>query len=152
MAHDSSLAVRRAILARLKAEAPLTALVPAAFIYPGSVPADHGWPFIRWGSPTGVPIRASCFDGMDITVALTAFAKPRYQNNDPRLAMLETAEDRAHKIGAAMAKALDRTRLILDTDYDASAVVTWRNTQTFADRAEKDAWQTVQNFRVRVIS
>lgn len=148
MALDSSLPVRRASLTHLKGDAAVTALVPAGSIYPGVARATATWPFVRWGPPSAVPIRAACVDGSEIAAAFHAFAKPRMDGAD----LVESAEDFAARIGAAVVLSLDRQRLDLDTPYPAAALWAWRNSQLLQDGAEADAWHWIGNFRVRVIS
>lgn len=147
MAKDSTLTVRRAVLAALKGDAAVTALVPAANIYPQSPPGTPDWPFIRYGGPTAIPITGSCLDGCEIVVAVHGFAKPRYSAGG---AMTETAEDHAARIGAAIAAALDKRRLTLDAGYKART--RWTGSQLLQDGAEADAYHTVQNFIIRVMS
>lgn len=147
MATDSTLPVRRAILTALKADAPLVAIVPKAQIYPQAPPATPVWPFVKYGAPSGIPIKASCVDGQEIIFALHGFAKPRLNGSGQ---VVETAEDHAARIGAATAKALDGKALVLDSGHKAR--VRWTGSQLLQDGAESDAFHTIQNFRVRVIS
>jgi hypothetical protein len=56
---DSTEAARLAIMAALKADAALTAIVPAARIYPARTPANLVWPFIKLGAPSDLPLRLS---------------------------------------------------------------------------------------------
>lgn len=151
MAKDNTLPVRRAILAALKASPLVTDLVPAAQIYPGTSVGPL-WPMIRYGVPTTEPMRVSCVDGSILNVPIHGFAKPRYVDDDPHKAMLETAEDRAAKIGSAIARALGGIRIAIDGDASAYGIVDWRGSRLMRDGAEDDAWHTVQDFRVRVIS
>lgn len=72
---DPSLAVRGQIIAALKADAQLTAIVPAARIYPRKVPASPTWPFIRLGVLTATPLRLDCTDGAEVTGAVHCFVK-----------------------------------------------------------------------------
>lgn len=145
MATDSTLAVRRAILTTLKADVGVTALVAASSIHPQSPREAPAWPFIKYGSPSGTPITASCVDGSEITVALHGFAKPRSLAGQ----IVETAEDHAARIGAAIARALDKRCLALGF---GTARVRWRSSQLLQDGAEADAYHHISNFRVRVIS
>lgn len=147
MANDSTLPVRRAVLVALKNDAPLLAIVPKAQIHPQTVPPTPTWPFIRHGAPSGIPITASCVDGQEITFALHGFAKPRLNGSGQ---VVETAEDHAARIGAAMAKALDGKLLPLDTGHKAR--IRWTGSQLLQDGAEADAFHTIQNFRARIIS
>jgi hypothetical protein len=148
MAQDSSLPVRRAGLTHLKGDAAVTAVVPAASIYPGTAGSVPSWPFVRWGPPSAIPIRSACVDGSEIAAAFHAFAKPRYVGS----ALVESAEDHVARIGAAITRSLDRQRLVLDASYPGTALWIWRNSQLMQDGAEADAWHWIGNFRVRVIS
>ena len=103
--------VRRAVLSTLKADAPLTAIVPAARIYGQSTPSAPVWPFIKLGGPQTLPRRAAGmpFSGV-VTFDVHAFAKPRLSGT----AIAETAEDYAGRIGAAIESVLDSARLALE--------------------------------------
>lgn len=148
---DDLLAARRAILTAAKADAALEALVPAARIYPQASPVPSPtWPFIIYGSPTGLPIRASCVNGTEITVALHSFAKARRKiPTDPNSAIVETAEDCAARIGAAVAKALDGKRPLLASGYLS---ILFTGSQLLIDGGEADAFHHVANFRCRAIT
>lgn len=87
--------VRRALLTRAKNDAPLTALVPAASINPVGVPE---WPFIVLRSPVTQRLRAACLNGGQGSWDIHAFAGPRMSGG----AVVETAEDHAGTIGAAI--------------------------------------------------
>lgn len=145
MANDATLPARRAGLTALKGNAAVTALVPATSIHPQAPPAPPSWPFIKAGAPSGVPIRAACVDGNEIGVSYHGFAKPRYDGS----AIVESAEDHASRIGAAMAKALDKQSLELDGGGRARFI--WTGSQLLQDGDEADAFHTVQNFRVRCL-
>jgi hypothetical protein len=147
LANDLTLAIRRAALAELKGNAALIALVPAASIYPQTTPPNVGWPFVKMGSPSGLPIRAACVDGNEGIFAVHGFAKPRLNGSGQ---VVETAEDHTARIGAAIADALDRKALALTGGYRARLL--WTGSQLLQDGAEADAYHTVQNFGVRVIA
>ena len=149
MAKDYTLQIRRAVLKQMKAAADITALVPVAQIHSGTVPANPTWPIIRWGVPIVISQRASCVDGSQVDITVHGHSKPLYNGTG---AMIETAEDRAAKIGAAIAAALDRKKLSIEGDAEAYAAVRWQGSQVQRDGDENDAWHSVQNFRVRVIS
>jgi hypothetical protein len=103
------------VLQRLKADAALTALVPAASIYPQAVPGEPLWPFIKLG-PTGtLRLRAACVNGGLVTVDIHAFARARVSGG----ATVETAEDHASRIGAAIEAALSDRHLTLEGGADA---------------------------------
>ena len=145
MAIDSTLEVRRAIITLAAANVALTELVPAANIHPQTTPANPTWPFIRCGAPSVLPRRASCVDGALIDMAMHGFAKPREDGGQ----VVETAEDHAGRIGAAIARAIDGKRVPLDNGYLA---FTWRGSQLLQDPEEADAFHTVQQFRVRAVT
>jgi hypothetical protein len=144
MARDSTLAVRRGILTLLKANAEVIAIVPAAQVYT-QVIENPGWPFIRYGAPSALPIRATCLDGVEISVAIHGFARSRKQGG----AVVETAEDHAARLGAAIARALDGRRIDLPDGYGR---LTWQGGQLLVDGAEATAFHTVQNLRVRCVT
>jgi hypothetical protein len=146
MAIDSTLPVRRAILTHIGSVAAVTAIVPKSRHYPMVVPANVTWPFVRYGSPTPVPLRASCLDGTEIVVAVHGFAKARMNASG---AMIETAEDHAGRLGAALAAALDGIRLDLPRGH---AKVRWTGSQLLVDGAEADAFHCVVNLGVRCIT
>lgn len=149
MANDATRPVRRAALAALKADAGVTAadLVPAASIHPQAPPGQPDWPFIKWGAPSGIPIRVpACVDGSEITVAVHGFSKGRRVGDQ----LVETAEDHAARIGAAIAEALDGVRL--DIEGGGWAKFKWTGSQLLVDGGEADAFHSVQNFVVRVLA
>lgn len=99
-------AVRRALLPILKTDAALTALVPAASINPAGVPA---WPFIVLRAPVTQRLRAAGVNGGLVTWDVHAFAGPRESGG----AVVETGEDHAGRIGAAVETALADNRVAL---------------------------------------
>lgn len=144
---DALLPSRRAILTTMKADAALTVLVPATRIYPQASPdPTPTWPFIIYGSPSGLPIRAACVNGTQITVAIHSFAKVRMQG----AAVVETAEDHASRIGAAVIAALDGKRPALPGGGYLSILST--GSQLLIDGGEADAFHHVANFRCRAIT
>lgn len=147
MANDLTLPIRRASLAELKADANLTAIVAAPSIWPQTTPANVAWPFVKMGAPTGLPLRAGCVDGNTGIFAVHGFAKARY---DDAGAMIETAEDHAARIGAAIASALDRKALRLDGGQTLKLL--WTGQQLMMDGDEADAFHTVQNFAYRALA
>lgn len=99
--------VRRAILARLKANSPLTALVPSALINPAGEPV---WPFIILRSPVSRPLRAASLRGQEGSYDIHGFARAREVDG----AEVETGEDHAGRIGAAIEACLEPNRLALE--------------------------------------
>lgn len=144
---DALLPIRRAVLSTAKADAALIALVPAARIFSqAAAQPSPDWPFVLYGAPSGIPIRASCVDGLEVTVALHSFAKARYEAQSK----VETAEDHASRIGATVVKALDGKRpAFLGGGY---ARILFTGSQLLIDGGEEDAFHHVANFRVRAIT
>lgn len=145
MAIDSTIAIKRGMVALAKGNSPLIALVPTKDIYGQTVKAEHGWPFIRSGSPSAVPVRATCVDGGEWTVAMHVFAKDRMSGAKA----VETAEDYAGRIGALLAAALDGQALTLPS---GRARVLWTGSQLLMDPDEPGCFHSIQNFRVRAIT
>lgn len=139
MANDSILIARRALLREL--EARMT-LVAAGSIHPLGKPA---WPFIRAGSPSSLPIRATGIDGARLPYTFHAFAKPRYEAE----AVVETAEDHCARIASEMASALDRRLIIMENGRRLR--VFWTGTRLQQDGAEADAWHAIVSFEARAI-
>lgn len=104
--------VRRALLAKLKGDAGLTALVPAPQINPPGAPV---WPFVKLHSPVTQPRRSSCSRGGDVAWDIHAYAGPRKEAGK----VVETAEDHAGTIGAAIETALVDTRIAIEGDGEA---------------------------------
>jgi len=146
MAQDFALPIRRVILPRLKADAGVTALIPAARIYPATVPANPTFPFIRYGASMVAPFRASGLDSSAVTVAIHAFTKD-ITNGSGAITM--TAEDAAAKMADAIGRAVDDTTLALEGGA-GKARVTWTGTNLLQDPDEAGAWHAVVNLRVEV--
>lgn len=70
---DLSLEIRRAIVAHLKADATVTALVPANRIY-GEFAASDQFPFIRMGYSATAQYEAQGWDGSEGDFAIHIFA------------------------------------------------------------------------------
>lgn len=147
MANDFTLPVRRAILTGVKADAPLTAEVPASSIHPQSPLVEPTWPFIKYGASSGIAIRASCVDGNELAGALHGFSRGRHDGTG---ALVETAEDHAARIGALMAKAIDRRVFTLDDGRQVK--VRWTGSRLLPDGAEPDAYHTIQTFTARALA
>jgi hypothetical protein len=140
---DVLLPVRKALLTAMKQSPGITDLVPAIRIYPQAAPVPvPAWPFIQYGAPTSIPLRAACVKGGDVTVAVHSFAKPRVQGTQ----VVETAEDYAARIGAAVTTALDGRKLEVP---GGRLAVLFTNSQLLIDGGETTAFHHVANFRVR---
>lgn len=146
MANDSTLAVRSGLIKLMKANTALVALVPKASIFSQWTAAAPAYPFIRCGSPIGVPIRASCLDGLDITLAVHGFASG-VKNGSGTITL--PAEDHAGQIGAAIAVALDGKSFAIGSGLGK---VRWTGSQLMIDPEETQVFHTIQNFRVRCMT
>jgi hypothetical protein len=138
MARDNTIPIRRGMMTIMEADAQLLAITSR--IYPQATPASPAYPFVRMGAPSVVPIRGACVDGGTWTVAVHGFATG---------VPTETAEDRAGRLGAAIATALDGKLITLG---DGEARIRWRGSQLLMDPDESDCFHTVQNFVVRAIT
>lgn len=94
--------VRRAAIRRMAASDAVTDLVPSADIHGQTVPASPNKPFIKTGVPQVLPIRATCLQGANVNLPIDAFAGVRKEGG----AVVETAEDHASAIGAAIEAAM----------------------------------------------
>lgn len=145
MAIDSTREVRRAILTLLKNDATLTALVPKTRIYSQGGATNPNWPFVIYGAPSIVPVRANCVDGGELIVAVHGFAKERVSGGRT----VETPEDHASRIGSAIASALDRRSPGI---AGGVAKILWTGAQLLIDGGDASAFHTVQNFRIRCLT
>lgn len=145
MAGDLIREVRRAVLAHLKADAALTAIVPAASIYPSTVPANPVWPFIRFDAPQSLPLDGACYAGATVTFLLHAFAKGIKSGS----ATVEYAEDHASRIASAMKLASHNRRLPV---ADATALVRVQSVRLLIDGDEPDAYHAILSCSARVLA
>lgn len=137
--------VRRAALARLKADTGLTALVPAASIYSQAVPNEPTWPFIKLGRIGTLRLRASCVNGGLVSCDVHAFARAREASGR----VVETAEDHASSIGAAIEGALADNRMTLDTGEILQIELSDLN---LMPDAEPDAFHWFAQLNARVLA
>ena len=136
MARDTSLALRQAVIATLRGNGQLTAIVPAARNYGMRSPAEPTWPFTRYGAPDALPLRAQCLDGATIGFSVHGFSNEQF-------------EDECANINAAVSAALDDK--VLDLGGPKAHVI-WRGSQIVADAAEADAWHGINRFEAAVVS
>lgn len=138
--------VRRDVLAKLKANAGVLALVSATSIHTQDPGAEPAWPFIKTGSPQSLPLRASCVDGATVNFGIHAFSRGRRTG----AALVETAEDHAGRIGAAIEAAVDRAR----SDLPGVGHVSYRlaDMLLMVDGAEPGAFHYSCTVRARVLA
>jgi hypothetical protein len=139
MAKDHSLILRRGIVSYLKANAGLTALVPASSIYGEQPTAQPAWPFVRYGLASVTPARFGCYSGGDHAVTIHSFAKG-------------PGTDSILLIRAAIIAALDDASVPLDSD-DGAKVTLLSHTLSnlIRDTEEAGAYHDIHNFTVSVL-
>lgn len=134
--------VRRELLTRLKADATLTALVPAASIAPQGKPT---WPFVLVESPRTLRLRMACVRGARVSFDVHAFAGPR----EVAGAVVETGYDHVSRIAAAIEVALADNRVTLEGG--AVCKLEFSDAQLLKD-GEPDAWHWVSQINCRVLA
>jgi hypothetical protein len=140
VAEDQIRPVRRAALPRLKTFDPLLELIPAASIFPGTVPASRTLPFLRFGTMIGAPFLASGLDSASIRFSVQAFTQALMQAG----AEVSTAEDQILIIGSAIKDALDGATLALESGLKAR--IQWVTSSPRRDGDEEGAWMTTVTF------
>jgi hypothetical protein len=140
---------RRAILARLKASLTVRALVPVAAIHSQQVPAGPSWPFIKLGVPQTLPMTAACLNGAVITIPVDAFARQREEGG----LVVETAEDHASRIGAAIERALHlRGETVTVEGQSVRLSYSLSDMRLFPDGEEADAFHYSGLIRAKVLA
>lgn len=143
------LATRTAIMSALKHSAAMTAIIPKASIYPGTVPASRGFPFCRFGSMIATPFTASGLNAESYRILIQSFTKPLYSvAGDPTSILLQPAEDRAIAISEAVKGALDEATLTLSIGLKLR--LSWVQSIQVVDGDEADAWMDTSFFRGEV--
>lgn len=130
MAQDPTLALRRKIVSRLKADADVIALVAEEQIYGERVAAEKSWPFIRYGVSDTTPRKGQCWDGAAVDVAIHCFSKNPFT-------------DQAAGINAAIAASLDNATIDLGGQR---AHLRWTGSTVLPDPDEADAWHGIARF------
>jgi hypothetical protein len=141
MARDTSLPLRQAIVTRLRADAGLTAIVPAARVYGMRSDVNPTYPFTRYGSPDALPFKAQCLDGATVSFTIHSFSEAGY-------------EDECASINAAVASALDDVTLDLEPNagFPAKAHLRWIGSQIVPDAAEASVWHGIDRFEAGIAS
>lgn len=135
--------LRAAVLTHLKADAGLTAIIPAARLYPATTPAQPTWPFGRFDTPQSVPLDLTCVAGSTVTFRYHGFAKGTSN--------VETAEDEALRIAAALEHALHNRRIALPS-LSTDAKITVTSAQAIMDGAEQSAWHAIVSCSARIFA
>jgi hypothetical protein len=153
---DYSLQVRRAIMAAMKFDTGIAALIPAANQYPSTVPPEkpakpvagqryREWPFTRYGAPIAAPFRTSGLNSSSIRVTLHAFTRQLLNAGG---AIIETAEDRSWKMAAAIKTGLDGR--VLPIEGGMHVTLSWIGSNSIMDGDEPDAWHAIVNLLAEV--
>lgn len=137
--------VRKAMLAALKQNPGMIAQVPAASIYPGTVPSARTLPFIRRGSSIASPFRATGLDSSSFRISLQAFSQGV---KDGSGTIILPAEDHIDDIGSAIKMALDGA--VLPIPGGGHVTVQWIQTSPTIDPSETQAWMTTVTFSAEV--
>ena len=126
---DPSLSVRGKIIAALKADAQLTAIVPSTRIYPSKTPANPTFPFIRVPMMMGTPDEYDGGSGSQQTGVIHNFTKLASTVPDP--------EAQAATINAHVVRILSGIDAVSLSDGDVMGIhVTL--TQVIPDPTEYD--------------
>jgi len=135
---DPSLSVRGKIIAALKADAQLTAVVPAARIYPGKSPASPTFPFIRVPMLIGTVAELDGGSGSDQSGVIHCFTKLVTGVPDPEA---QAATINAHIV--RIVSGIDDVTLADGESLGVHAV----QTQVLEDSAEADAYHGIVQVR-----
>lgn len=142
MTIDPTIYVKQAIIAALKADATLTAMVPAARIYPQKTPNSPAWPFIRYGASSSVPLRPDGGSGGEVRGEVRCFAKSTDSQPD--------AENRCADIQRRIAEVIEALFAEpLSTGAQMDALII--GVRLEQDRAEADIFVGSVEFQASVV-
>lgn len=127
MTISPTIEARAIILPALKADPAVTALIPAAKLYPTKTPNNPVKPFGRYGAESVEPVRASCWRGGDVSSAYHVWVGVT--------AAIPDAKQYCERASAAIADVLDT---LPDCNVDRTVI--------FEDVAESDIWHGVVMF------
>lgn len=139
MAKVTSRVARRAVIAFLKDQAPVTAKVEQRVF--ARVPANPTWPYVRYGVADAGPYRATGIDGAEIAMLLHTFATG------------ETDDD-CTDLSDLLAETLDDRVLDLEPEagFPAKLHMRWTRTQVLSDIERVDGWHGIVQFVGTVVS
>ena len=124
--------VRREILTALKANSTVTAIVPAARIYPSKTPDGPTYPFIRYGAASMEPHSLSCWKGGTVSGMVHCFVGVGGAIVDAEATCGDLTEAMSDCIGA------------LSTTFATSF-------QIMADSEEPDVWHGFVQFETTLL-
>lgn len=137
MAVDLEVAIRDAVVRRLRDDVGMTALVPAERIHGRKVKPDEAKPFTRYGTPILTPFRGSCFSGTGGEITLHAFGRG-------------PDETEAANIAAYMVALLDGLHIPLAGEQYVQ--LHWTGGQTDPDADEPTDWHAYRTFEVAAVA
>lgn len=135
MPTDFTLPVRQSVVAHLKADAAVTALVSASRIYGEESPIQPEYPFIRYGLPFSAPYEATCWDGSTHRVTIHVFARGPFTDAAARIAKAVVASIDTLDLGALS---------LVDSEWVGN---TW-----FRDTDETSLYHVVCEFDLTAVS
>lgn len=144
MSNDLLRPTERAAVISLKANTALLAIVPKGSIDPVDEAPD--WPFVRLDGTQSLPAGRGCTARAEVTFMLHSFAKPRYVDDDPAGAMIETAKDHAGRLNSAVVEAIHNHAFeVAGRRYRFQV----RSSRLMRDGAEAGAWHGIASVVAR---
>lgn len=134
MANDPSLALREAVVTKLRTVDALTAITERIY---GEQPSDTlpERPFSRYGVDQISPLPSACGDGAEIEFPVHSFSTKKYT-------------DQVRTMNAAIAAGLDG--LVLTLEGGERATIVWRGSTVQRDAADPTAWHGTARFRATI--
>lgn len=126
----------------MKSSPEVVALVPATSINPDGVPE---WPHIKLRAPVTQRLRMTGSDAGTVSFDVHAFARGREESG----AVVETGEDHAGRIGAAIELAFSDNRITLEGG--GIAKITWSDARLLEDESP-DAYHYFAQVNARVLA
>lgn len=122
------LALRKAIVAHLRADTTVTNTAVGQRIYGERTPAEPQWPFVRYGVSDAV-------GGFEVNVPLHIFSKADYT-------------DDVNAIAQAIGDSLEGKALTLGDSR--KAYLTWAGVRVMEDGAQAGAWHSIVTIAARI--
>jgi hypothetical protein len=146
MSRDFLIPVRKAILAALKAHEPLIALVPAARMYPPTIPTMPTRPFLCYGAgAVSFPWKSSGENGQRIIGTVHSFASAKDSEPDA-----EEYAGRMNNEVTALLEGSEGEGLSLDIGSGVRAYVRVTGTRVIRDWEEAQEWHGIADIEVVV--
>lgn len=137
---DLSLEVRNGTFAHLATDADIVAIVADSVFDELPDPDKVKWPFIKLGSPNGLPWEATCFDGSENRITINGFTRGTDADGlDPKT--------QAMKLLKAIVKSMS-TLAIPDLSVMDYQLV---NTNVISDTATRGAYHAIAEFTLTVV-